>query len=47
MPMPKEGGGGTLFIKRAISSKGGGGAMRGRGTSSQLPVLSAFSQRCL
>lgn len=40
--MPVEGGGGTLFIKRAISSKGGG-AMRGRGDSSH---CSSFSERC-
>lgn len=38
--MPVEGGGGTLFIKRAISSKGG---MRGRGDSSH---CSSFSERC-
>lgn len=40
--MPVEGGGGTLFIKRAISSKGGW-AMRGRGGTAPiaLPFLSA------
>lgn len=38
--MPVEGGGGTLFIKRAISSKGGWWAMRGRG--GQLPLLFLF-----
>lgn len=37
--MPVEGGGGTLFIKRAISSKGGW-VMRGRG--GQLPLLFLF-----
>lgn len=36
--MPVEGGGGTLFIERAISSRGG--SMRGRG--GQLPLLFLF-----
>lgn len=36
--MPVEGGGGTLFIKRAISSKGGGD----EGEGGQLPLLFLF-----
>lgn len=38
--MPTEGGEGTLFIKRAISSRGGGNEEEG---GKQLPVLFLFS----
>lgn len=44
--MPVEGGGGTLFIKRAISSKGGGVGDEGEGGQLPAPTALPFLSAC-